>query len=45
MKNPLIGIVRSVLSSLNGTGVRRSALAYQGISITDMATLRQINLR
>ena len=45
MKNPLIGIILSVLSSLNGTSERRGILAYQGISGTDMATLRQINLR
>ena len=45
MKNPFIGIVLSVLSSLNGTNERRGILAYAGISDADMATLRQINLR
>jgi len=45
MKNPFIGIILSVLSSLNGTREKRGILAYEGISGADMATLRQINLR
>ena len=45
MKLPLIDKALSAVHFLNGTGVSRRNISYQGISSADMATLRRVTVR
>lgn len=45
MKIPIVDKALAVMAFLNGIGTSSNNFEYQGMSSTDIATLRQVNVR